>query len=86
MRKPVNLRDVHKVTLDFIDKREQIAGKATTNVALEAIDDRLAKLAEKFAQIAAGNNKAPIEVTDVIEGIFEERSPNVSPDTTTTSS
>lgn len=68
MRKPVNLRDVHKVTLDFIDKREQIAGKTTQNVALEAIDDRLAKLAEKFAQIAAGNNKTPIEVTDVIIG------------------
>lgn len=64
MRKPVNLRDVHKVTMDFVDKREQLAGKTTNNVALEAIDDRLAKLAEKFAQIA--NNKAPIEVTDVI--------------------
>lgn len=66
MRKPVNLRDVHKVTMDFVEKREHIAGKTTQNVALEAIDDRLAKLAEKFAQIAAGNNKTPIEVTDVI--------------------
>lgn len=68
MRKPVNLKDVHRVTMDFVDKREHLAGKTTQSVALEAIDDRLAKLAEKFAQIAADNNKPPIEVIDVIIG------------------
>lgn len=79
MRKPVNLRDVHKVTMDFVDKREQIAGKTTSSVALEAIDDRLAKLAAKFAEIAAGA-KPVIEVTDVVFG--EEVDANAEPTTT----
>ncbi len=68
MRKPVNLRDVHKVTMDMVDKREHLAGRAPMNIANEAIDDRLLKLAEKFAEIAKNNTKAPIEVTDVIVG------------------
>lgn len=66
MRKPVNLRDVHKVTMDMVDKREQIASRATSSVALEAVDERLKKLAEKFEEIAAG--RRPLEVTDVIVG------------------
>lgn len=65
-RKPVGLKDVHKVTMDFIDKREHLANKTPTSVALEAVDERLKKLAEKFEQIA--NSRAPVEVTDVIIG------------------
>lgn len=64
-RKPVAMKDVHKVTMDIIDKREHLAGKTPTSVALEAVDERLKKLAEKFEQIA---NKRTIEVTDVISG------------------
>lgn len=63
-RKPVAMKDVHKVTMDFIDKREHLQGKTPTSVALEAVDERLKKLAEKFEQIAKGR----IEVTDVIVG------------------
>lgn len=66
MRKPVNLRDVHKVTMDLIDKREHLNNKVPTNVAMEQIDDRLKKLAQKFEEIAAG--RKVIEVTDVIIG------------------
>lgn len=65
-RKPVNMRDVHKVTMDMVDKREHLDGKTPTGVAMEQIDDRLKKLADKFEQIAAG--RRPIEVTDVIVG------------------
>lgn len=66
MRKPVNLRDVHKITMDFIDKREHLDNKMPTSVAMEQIDDRLKKLAQKFEEIATG--RRPIEVTDVIIG------------------
>lgn len=66
MRKPVTLRDVHKVTMDLVDKREHLAGKQAPQVSMEALDDRLLKLAEKFAEIAKTNTKAPVEVTDVI--------------------
>lgn len=66
LRKPVNMRDAHKVTMDMIEKREQLLGKQPVSVAMEQIDERLKKLAEKFEQIAAKKNT--IEVTDVIMG------------------
>lgn len=66
MRKPVNLRDVHKVTMDLVNKREHLSNKAPTSVAIEQIDERLRKLAEKFEQIA--NGRGSVEVTDVIIG------------------
>lgn len=72
MRKPVNLRDVHKVTMDLVDKREHLDGKTPTNVNMEQIDDRLAKLAAKFEEIANNRNKPTIEVIDVIVGTQNE--------------
>jgi hypothetical protein len=64
IRKPVNLRDAHKVAMDMIDKREALQNKTPATVAMEQIDDRLKKLADQFEQIA---RKTPIiEVTDVI--------------------
>lgn len=65
VRKPVNLRDVHKVTMDMVEKRDKILNKTEMSVPIEAIDAKLAKLAEKFAEIA----KPKVEVIDVI---FEE--------------
>lgn len=67
MRKPVNLRDVHKVTMDLIDKREHLDNKVPTSVAMEQIDERLKKLAEKFEAIAS--NRKVVEVTDVVMGM-----------------
>lgn len=67
IRKPVAMKDAHKVTMDFINKREQLIDRVPQNVAMEQIDERLKKLAEKFEQIA-NTNKPPIEVTDVIIG------------------
>lgn len=65
VRKPVNMKDAHKVGVDLIDKREHLINKMPTAVGAEAIEDKLIKLAEKFAQIAQ-SIKAPIVVTDVI--------------------
>ncbi len=65
IRKPVNLRDVHKVAMDMIDKRDALANRVPVQTTLEGIDDRLKKLAEKLSNIGA---KAPVEVTDVIIG------------------
>lgn len=66
VRKPVNMRDAHKVAMDLIDKRDVLDNKVPTSVSIEQIDDKLAKLAQKFEQIASG--RKPIEVIDVIIG------------------
>lgn len=65
VRKPVAMKDAHKVGVDLIDKREFLINKLPTSVGAEAIEDKLLKLAEKFAQIAS-SVKPPVEVTDVI--------------------
>lgn len=67
-RKPVNMKDAHKVAVDLIDKREFLINKVPSQLSAEAIDDKLDKLAKKFAEIATAV-KPVINVTDVI---FEE--------------
>lgn len=66
VRKPVSMKDAHRVAMDLIDKREYLDNKQPSSITVEAIDDKLKKLAEKFEQIAGG--RRPIEVTDVIVG------------------
>lgn len=66
VRKPVSMRDAHKVTMDMLDKRDFLDNKRPVTVSIEQIDDKLKKLAEKFEQIAGV--KRMIEVTDVIIG------------------
>lgn len=80
MRKPVNLRDVHKVTMDLIDKREHLTNKQYVSHSEEAMDEKLMKLAEKFAEIAnaAADSKRTVEVTDVIVGEEVDGSDNLS--------
>lgn len=66
VRKPVSMKDAHKVTMDMIQRRDVIDNQQPKDVSLEQIDDKLAKLAQKFEEIASG--KKTVEVTDVIIG------------------
>jgi hypothetical protein len=66
IRKPVSLQAAHKVTMDMIDKREALLDRQPQAVSLEQIDDKLKKLAEKFAEIARPATQ--INVTDVLIG------------------
>lgn len=66
VRKPVSMKDAHKVAMDMIDKRDVLDNKQPVNVSMERIDDKLTKLAQKFEEIASG--RRTIEVTDVIVG------------------
>ena len=66
MRNPVNLRDVHKVTLDMIDKREHIMNKGPVNATLEGRDDRLKKLAAQFEHMS--QSKRIVELPAVTVG------------------
>lgn len=76
-RLPANLRDIHRVASDLIDKQKMIRHEKTNQVEeLETTNARMAKLAEYFAEIALGKVKQekPVfyegdfkEITDVVE-------------------
>lgn len=70
-RKPVNMRDAHKVAIDLMDKKDMLITRhiAGDSVTTDKIEKTLADLAANFAKIAQSiNNKGPVEVTDVIFG------------------
>lgn len=68
VRKPVNIRDAHKVATDLMDKRTMLE-KAAAPVQEQTQDvDRLEQLAEKFASfVLKKTEQAPVivDVTDV---------------------
>lgn len=66
-RKPVALRDIHRVAMDSTDRRLKLQTNEQTVVHEENVMSKLEKLAESFAQFAnKQDTKAPVEVTDVI--------------------
>lgn len=70
-RKPVAMRDAHKVMLDLSDKREVLIDRHIQNesVTTDKINETLNKLATEFARIAGTVNTKPVvEVTDVLFG------------------
>jgi hypothetical protein len=82
IRKPVNIRDAHKVATDLMEKRTML-DKAVAPAQEQTQDvDRLEQLAEKFASfVLKKTEQAPVivEVTDVIykendHALHDERS------------
>jgi hypothetical protein len=52
VRKPVNLKDAHKVAIDMADKHEALEKAEDVVQKEENVDDKLLRLAEKFADMA----------------------------------
>ena len=71
IRKPVSMKDAHKVAMDMINKREDLTNQRPVQMSNEALEDRLAKLAKQFEEIAARATQPVIEVTDVLIGELE---------------
>lgn len=67
-RKPVNMRDAHKVGVDLVDKREKLLAGHGPTASEEQVADKLLKLAEKFAELA-GQKKLEV---NTIEGQVED--------------
>ena len=69
VRKPVNMRDAHKVAVDLMDKKSLLDKTALPQQEEKHDDDRLLKLAEKFAHFVT-KQKEPLplaeDVTDVM--------------------
>lgn len=56
-RKPVNLKDAHKVAVDMIDKRNVLNGKPTSITEKIDTNNQLEFLAKKFAEFASMNKQ-----------------------------
>jgi len=80
VRKPVNMRDAHKVAVDLMDKKTLLDKTALPQQEEKQDEDRLLKLAEKFADFVT-KKKDPLplveDVTDVMpkepNAIHDER-------------
>ena len=68
-RKHVNLKDAHKVAVDLMDKKDLLEKKSGPVQAEEQDDERLLKLAEKFANFVT--QKTQKEVLPVVEDISD---------------
>lgn len=69
-RKPVNAKDAAKIGIDFDNKRDSILGKMNNVASEEQLDDKLNKLAAKFAAIVNGkkdtSDAVDVEVKEVV--------------------
>lgn len=58
VRVPVSISDSHRVMTDLVSQQQSLRQDKTVQaVAVETINDKLAKLAVQFAEMALGNNK-----------------------------
>lgn len=74
-RKPANLRDIHRVAVDTLDKRELIRGKADmqTGNAQISVQEQLKLLASEFAKLVNPQKQPVIELEEVEDAVYEER-------------
>jgi hypothetical protein len=74
VRKPVPLKDAHKVVTDFVNQQQKLITPEAHTIAEEGIKERLEKLAKSFEAFAEKQTTKPaVIVTDVI---FQEESDN----------
>lgn len=70
IRKPVSMKDAHKVTVDLIDRRQVLEDKPVEATSVESVAAKLDAIAEKFKLISS--SKPVVNVTDVIVGTEKE--------------
>ena len=70
-RKPVSMRDAHKVMMDLNQRHDELVDRHISNesVSTDKIEQTLKNLAEEFARISKQVTAKPaVEVTDVLFG------------------
>ena len=73
VRVQANLRDVHRVASDLIDKQLVLRkGQHQQVESQESTDGRLLKLAEQFAKFAQGLQGKDVTPNVIVEGEFED--------------
>lgn len=72
VRKPVNIRDAHKVAVDLMDKRTMLEKAAAPIQEQLPEDNKLEKLAEKFASFVLKQTEQPPVIVDVTDVTVKE--------------
>ena len=70
-RIPAPLKDVHKVALDSVSQRDIILKRKDTTINDGQVEDKLEKLAERFAEIAANKIKNLADQERTVEMVEE---------------
>jgi len=75
LRIPVKMRDISRVTVDMLQRQENIREKPYVKMNEEASSDRLLKLAEQFATFAAAFNQNQEKQVkgETIDALHDER-------------
>ena len=71
VRKPVNLKDAHKVAIDMADKHEALEKAEDVVQKEENVDDKLLRLAEKFATMATLSVQNKIDTQRTVENVAD---------------
>ena len=80
-RIPVKMKDVHRVAVDLLDKRDLLRGRPAQEKAELQNKDILKKLADQFADWVKLNMKQPkvIDIEgEVVDAVYDERSQGLS--------
>lgn len=66
-RKPVSMKDAHKVAMDLVDKRDKILNRHQPDASEEQMNDKLLKMMKQFADFAQGKlvQNSTVEAEDV---------------------
>lgn len=78
IRKPVNMKDAHKVAVDMQNQRDLLEKSEKVEQTEEHVEDKLLKLAEKFADMATkkieqNNNAARTVEAEDVDAVYDER-------------
>ena len=71
VRKPVNLKDAHKVAIDMADKHEALEKAEDVVQKEENVDDKLLRLADKFATMATLSVQNKIDTQRTVENVAD---------------
>jgi hypothetical protein len=72
-RKPAALRDLHRVAVDTISKRELIRTEEKTDQAKISVEDHLKMIAQELVKLSKGPEKPVIDLVEVEDALYEER-------------
>jgi hypothetical protein len=72
-RKPAALRDLHRVAVDTISKRELIRTEEKTDQAKISVEDHLKMIAQELVKLSKGPEKPVIDLVEVEDAVYVDK-------------